>query len=166
MHLNVVPSISKLDTLAGRIGAVIAARYTSIKDTSARIGMSRTSVSQWVGGHKTPGIETLGRFADVSEVSLAWLVDGTGPAPDLTPLRRGKRMPVGQAEAKPTVLSSTRPVGGVKAFAALSLTTGIALESIRHARAEVMTWIDHENAAAGGQTEWIVAPIEIRLTPG
>lgn len=154
MHLNVGQAISNLNTLPGRIAAVIDARFASITDAASRVGMSRTSVSQWVAGHKTPDTQNLGRFANVADVSLSWLMDGTGPVPDLTPKTKIKRAK--SEAAKP------EPAKGLRAFAALSLSRGIILESIRSSMDGVCEWMESTPDPLG--QDYAVVPIDIRLT--
>ena len=133
------------------------ARFASITEASTKLGMSRTSVSQWVAGHKTPEIKNLGRFATLAEVNLSWLVNGTGPAPDLMPKTKAAR-----AKREPAI--KPEPSKGLGAFAALSLSRGIMYESVRSSRDDVFRWIE-ETPDPMGQ-DFAVVPIEIRLTVG
>jgi hypothetical protein len=161
MSLNGARRKSNLDTLPARIGAVIGARFASKKDAAEKVGVTRTTMSLWTGGHKTPGEHNLGVFATVAQVDLSWLKDGVGTAPDLTPRPKAKkpkelaRPPANQIEAK---------TEGVRAFAAVSLLHGMALASIRADRKGVSDWIEGGTVAKHG--EWVIVPIDIRLTAG
>jgi transcriptional regulator with XRE-family HTH domain len=82
-----------LDTLGGRIRAVRKARGLKVGNTSQQIGVSRTTFSAWeAGAVKNPDMDKLGKFVELTNVSLAWLVRRAGDDPDLTmPAPRRRR---------------------------------------------------------------------------
>lgn len=71
-----------LETLGKRIRAVTKARKVTDGDAAISAGVSRTTFSQWKNDAvKHPDPIGLGAFASASEVSLDWLVNGTGDVP-------------------------------------------------------------------------------------
>lgn len=74
-----------LETIGGRIKAARKARGLRLGAVATQIGVSRTSFSQWeADAVKKPDVNKLGKFVELVEVSLDWLVERKGNDPDLT----------------------------------------------------------------------------------
>lgn len=62
--------------IAERISEVVGTR--NVASLAAVLGVSPSTIYDWKSGRFLPDLERLGRFADVTETSIQWLIDGSG----------------------------------------------------------------------------------------
>ncbi len=83
-----------LATFGGRVRTVRKARRIKLITCAKQIGISRTGLQAWESdGVANPDTGKLLAFTKLTEVPLAWLIDGSGPMPDLAapkPARNGR----------------------------------------------------------------------------
>lgn len=83
-----------LETLGKRLRAVTKARKVTDGEAAKSAKVSRTTFSQWKNDAvKHPDLAGLGAFAAAHDVTLDWLVSGTGPAPVLAAMVDGVPVP-------------------------------------------------------------------------
>lgn len=76
----------ELGTLGGRLRAVRHARGLRLGALARELGISRTSLGGWESNSvKNPDLNKLISFSKMADVSLQWLIERSGPDPDLRP---------------------------------------------------------------------------------
>lgn len=97
-----------LGTLGKRIRAVRRSRGIKLITCAREIGVSRTSLHAWeADAVKSPDGAGLLAFVKLTDISLDWLVDQKGAAPDLAP--RGKKNARRGAVNGPTAAAPDHP---------------------------------------------------------
>lgn len=93
----------KLDNLSRRIRAVREALRLTVIEAAAKSKVSRTSFHLWERGTiKMPNRDNLGHFAKAADISLDWLLTGSGDKPAvLTGARRGDAHSAGDRDNEP-----------------------------------------------------------------
>lgn len=83
----------RLDTVEGRISAVLSARRLTVSEAARQSDVSRTTLTCWANGSTRPTRKRLGGLAKLTDVSLDWLLARSGPDPDIvSPNRKGGRL--------------------------------------------------------------------------
>jgi transcriptional regulator with XRE-family HTH domain len=96
-----------LEELGGRIRAARVAKGLRVNAVAKDIGVSRTTYSDWEAGHvKNPDTMKLGRFAELTQCSLDWLIKREGSDPDLTPPPKMGRRRKRRADNAPVDVST------------------------------------------------------------
>lgn len=67
--------------LADRMRKALRVSGWSVQEIASRMGVSRNTVSSWLGGRSVPSEEQLTVWAAYTRAPLEWLQRGTVPAP-------------------------------------------------------------------------------------
>jgi transcriptional regulator with XRE-family HTH domain len=68
--------------LADRMRKAMRVRDLGVQELADALGVSRNTISNWIGGRATPSTPALMAFASVTEVPLEWLKTGAAPSED------------------------------------------------------------------------------------
>lgn len=92
------PAVPQWDT-ADRLRKALRVAGIGVADMADYLGVSRTSVSNWINGRVTPSIQTLRLWALRCGVPYPWLLAGSPPSPGPGRGFRSERLPLLQARA-------------------------------------------------------------------
>src|SRR5690349_8956333 len=109
------PHKTNLDTLAGRIRAILDARDITVTDAAKAVGVSRPMFSLYASGAvKKPAADKLVNFSKLTDISLDWLISRRGPDPLLlTGVQGGKRKSKSKRPTESEMPTTTLPDRGI-----------------------------------------------------
>lgn len=102
MLIRELSTMNRMNTIGQRIRAAREAVELDQVQLAKRVGTTKSAVSQWESGAtKNVRPDNLLRVADVTGVSIRWLITGTGPREDI--------LASAQVRALATLIASLTP---------------------------------------------------------